>query len=127
MSSMSKKQPISTVMLPVKIDSVTATGVGEMLLAALRPGARLIVDGSQVNYMSAAGVRTFASVLHQAANVEARIVFCRFAGAAWDCLLVSGFSELLEIAATAEEATARLEREPRLSAGESLHRRRATG
>ena len=48
MSSMSKKQPISTVMLPVKIDSVTATGVGEMLLAALRPGARLIVDGSQV-------------------------------------------------------------------------------
>jgi len=127
MSSMSKKQPISTVMLPVKIDSVTATGVGEMLLAALRPGARLIVDGSQVTYMSAAGVRTFASVLHQAANVEARIVFCRFAGAAWDCLLVSGFSELLEIAATAEEATARLEREPRLSAGESLHRRRATG
>ena len=77
--------------------------------------------------MSAAGVRTFASVLHQAANVEARIVFCRVAGAAWDCLLVSGFSELLEIAATAEEATARLEREPRLSAGESLHRRRATG
>lgn len=127
MSSMSRNQPISTVMLPAKVDSVTATGVGETLLAALRPGARVIVDGSQVVYMSAAGVRTFASVLHQAASMQARIVFCRFAGAAWDCLLVSGFSELLEIAGTAEEATARLEREPRLSTGESLHPRRTTG
>ena len=127
MSSMNKMQPITTLMLPAKVDSVTATTVEETLLAALRPGARLIVDGSQVAYMSAAGVRTFASVLHQAANVQARIVFCRFAGAAWDCLLVSGFSELLEIARTAEEAAARLEREPRLSGGESLHRRGTAG
>ncbi len=127
MSSMSTKQPISTVMLPAKIDSVTATTVEETLLAALRPGARLIVDASEVAYMSAAGVRTFASVLHQAANVQARIVFCRFAGAAWDCLLVSGFSELLDIVGTAEEAAARLEKEPRLFAGESLHPRGAAG
>jgi len=121
------KQPISTVMLPVKVDSVTAKTVEEALLAALRPGARVVVDGSQVAYMSAAGVRTFASVLHQAASVQARIVFCRFAGAAWDCLLVSGFSELLEIAGTSAEAVARLEREPRLSAGESLHPRGTAG
>lgn len=127
MSSLNKKQPIATLMLPAKVDSVTATTVEETLLAALRPGARLIVDGSQVAYMSAAGVRTFASVLHQAANVQARIVFCRFAGAAWDCLLVSGFSELLEIAGTADEAAARLEREPRLSGGESLHRHGTAG
>ena len=110
MSSMSKKQPISTVTLPATIDSVTVTAVEGMLMAALRPSARVIVDGSEVAYMSAAGVRTFASVLHRAAAIQARIVFCRFAGAAWDCLLVSGFSELLEIAGTAEEAVARLER-----------------
>jgi anti-anti-sigma factor len=127
MSRMSTKHPISTVMLPAKVDSVTAKSVEETLLAALRPGARVVVDGSQVAYMSAAGVRTFASVLHQAASVKARIVFCRFVGAAWDCLLVSGFSELLEIAGTSEEAVARLEREPRLSAGESLHARGGTG
>ena len=127
MSRMSKTQPISTVLLPAKVDSVTATAVEATLLAALRPGARIVVDGSEVAYMSAAGVRTFASVLHRAADVEARIVFCRFAGAAWDCLLVSGFSELLEIAGTAEEAAARLEREPRLSTGESLHARGGAG
>lgn len=127
MNSMSRRQPISTVMLPAKVDSVTVASVEVMLVAALRPGARVIVDGSQVTYMSAAGVRTFASVLHKAAQVEARIVFCRFAGAAWDCLLVSGFSELLEIAGTVEEASARLEKEAPHIGGESLHRRGATG
>ena len=127
MSRTSKSLPISTVMLPAKVDSVTVTAVEGMLVAALRPGARVIVDGSQVAYMSAAGVRTFASVLHKAADVQARIVFCRFTGAAWDCLLVSGFSELLEIAGTAEEAAARLENEPPSSAGESLHPRGAAG
>ena len=119
MKSKSSRQPISTVMLPAKIDSVTVSAVEEMLVAALGPGARVI--------MSAAGVRTFASVLHKAAKVQGRIVFCRFSGAAWDCLLVSGFSELLEIAETTEEAAARLEREPRPSTGESLHRRGTTG
>ncbi len=122
MNSVSRRQPISTVMLPAKVDSVTVASVEVMLVAALRPGARVIVDGSQVTYMSAAGVRTFASVLHKAADAEARIVFCRFAGAAWDCLLVSGFSELLEIAGTVEEASARLEKEPPHVGGESLHR-----
>lgn len=110
MSSKSNRQPISTVMLPAKVDSVTVSAVEVMLVSALQPGGRVIVDGSHVTYMSAAGVRTFASVLHKAAQVQARIVFCRFAGAAWDCLLVSGFSELFEIAETTEEATARLEK-----------------
>ena len=48
MSSTNNKQPVSTLMLPAKVDSVTATAVEQTLLAALRPGARLIVDGSQV-------------------------------------------------------------------------------
>jgi anti-sigma B factor antagonist len=107
---MGTKEPISTVTLPAKVDSVTVSDVEIMLMAALRPGARVIVDGSQVAYMSAAGVRTFASVLHKAAQVQARVVFCRFTGAAWDCLLVSGFSELLDIAETTEQAAARLQK-----------------
>lgn len=127
MSSTSRSQPISTVMLPAKVDTVTVGAVEGMLLAALRPGARIIVDGSAVAYMSAAGVRTFATVMHEAAKVQARVVFCSFHGAAWDCLLVSGFSELLEIAETTAEATTRLQNDPRTSDGESLRRRGTAG
>ena len=54
--------------------------------AALSPRRELIVDGSEVTYMSAAGVRVFAGALHGAEELGARVVFCRFTGAAADCL-----------------------------------------
>jgi len=127
MSSMNGRQPISTVMLPAKVDTVTVAGVEAMLLSALRPGARIVVDGSAVTYMSAAGVRTFATVMHEATKIQARVVFCGFHGAAWDCLLVSGFSELLEITETGAQAAARLEKEAPQSGGESLRRRGTAG
>ena len=78
------------------------------MLGALRPHARVIVDGSAVIYMSAAGVRVMAVVLHRAVERSARIVFCSFSGPAADCLLVSGFSQLLDVAESTEEAVLRL-------------------
>jgi anti-anti-sigma factor len=118
---------IATIMLPERMDSVTASSVERTLQAALTRGAKIIVDGSAVGYMSAAGVRALAGVLHGAEEVGARVVFCRFSGAAADCLDVSGFSQLLDVAGSAEEAAARLQ--PRLgtSASERLHPRRAAG
>ena len=57
---------ISTVMLPQQVDSETSASVETLIVDALRPGARVIVDGSEVTYMSAAGVRVFARALHRA-------------------------------------------------------------
>ena len=87
---------ITTVMLPAQVDSETSASVEASILAALRPGGGVIVDGSEVTYMSAAGVRVFARALHRAEDKGARLVFCRFAGAAADCLLVSGFTQLFD-------------------------------
>ena len=99
---------IATVMLPERVDSATSASVEALMFAALRPGARVIVDGSAVGYMSAAGVRVLATAIHRAQEQETRIVLCRFSGAAADCLLVSGFSQLFDTAASVEEASARL-------------------
>jgi anti-anti-sigma factor len=118
---------ITTIMLPERMDSVTASSVEQTLQAALTSGAKIIVDGSAVAYMSAAGVRALAGVLHGAEALGARVVFCRFSGPAADCLDVSGFSQLLDVAETMEAATARFK--PRLdgSIGERLHPRGAAG
>jgi anti-sigma B factor antagonist len=124
---MSSAQQISTVMLPAQVDSATAASVEATLIAALRPGAPLIVDGSEVVYMSAAGVRTLATVLHRAAELKARIVFCRFSGPAADCLVVSGFSELFDVAETVAEAAARVGIGASAGPGERLHPRGAAG
>ena len=79
----------------------------------MRPGAGVIVDGSEVTYMSAAGVRVFARALHRAEELGARIAFCRFTGAAADCLLVSGFTQLFEVVDSVEEASREVASKPR--------------
>ncbi len=116
-----------TVKLPVQIDSETSASVEASIVAALRPNGGVIVDGSEVNYMSAAGVRVFARALHKAEDQGAHIVFCRFVGAAADCLLVSGFSQLFDVVETPEEAAERLRPKPAGSAGGRLHRRGGAG
>jgi anti-anti-sigma factor len=127
LSRMDATPDIATITLPACTDSTTSSSVEESMLAVLRPGGRLIVDGSAVTYMSAAGVRALATVLHRAAEQQTRVVLCSFSGAAADCLLVSGFSRLLDIAGSVEEATARLS--PRLAgtAAERLHPRGTAG
>jgi anti-sigma B factor antagonist len=127
MSNATTGKSISTVILPARVDSATAAAVETMILAELRPSGRLIIDGSDITYMSAAGVRTLATVLHRAADVGAKVVLCRFSGPAADCLLVSGFSELFDVAADVMDATRRLTQGIVGDPAERLHRRGATG
>ena len=127
MTGEAEETAIATVMLPERVDSATSSSVEATMLDALRHNARVIVDGSEVIYMSAAGVRALATVLHRAEEQKARIVFCRFSGPAADCLVVSGFSMLLDVADSVEEATARLSPKLATSPGDRLHRRGSTG
>ena len=108
MNGSGTEEAIATIMLPERVDSATSASVEAFMVGALRPNGRVIVDGSAVTYMSAAGVRALAIVLHRAAELSARIVFCSFSGPAADCLLVSGFSQLFDVAESTDQALARL-------------------
>jgi anti-sigma B factor antagonist len=118
---------ITTVALPEHVDSTTCPEIEKTLLAALQPGAKLLVDGRAVTYMSAAGVRALADIWRRALALEARVVLCRFGGAAADCLMVSGFGELLEVTDSLKDAQSRLAPRPNGDPGERLHRQGATG
>ena len=120
------RQDITIIKLPDRMDSVTAAAAEQALRSAVRPAAKVIVDGSAITYMSAAGVRALAGVLHGAEAMQAHVVFCSFTGPATDCLEVSGFSQLFDVASTVEEATTRLRAVPEPSS-KRLHRRGATG
>jgi anti-sigma B factor antagonist len=108
MNGSGTEEAIPTILLPERVDSATSASVEALMVGALRPNASVIVDGSAVTYMSAAGVRALAVVLHRAAELSARIVFCSFSGPAADCLLVSGFSQLFDVADSTEQALSRL-------------------
>jgi anti-sigma B factor antagonist len=124
MTTVNPVADISIVMLPAHFDSGTSASVERMLIAALKPQGKLIVDGSPVVYMSAAGVRTLATVLHAAEAMEAHVVFCNFRGPASDCLEVSGFAQLLDVVDSAEEARGRLVARTVERFAERLHGRR---
>lgn len=102
------REGTSIIVLPDRLDSMTANGVERTIIDALTPGAGVIIDGQGVGYMSAAGVRTLATVLHKAEQVKAHLVFCRFTGPAADCLVVSGFNALFEVADSVEDAQGKL-------------------
>ena len=112
--------------LPERMDSATASGIEQDRLAGLRPGTKLIVDGSAATYMSAAGVRALATVLHGAQAREAQVVFCRFSGSAADCLEVSGFSQLLDVTESVEAARERLQ-STSADRSKRLHQRGSAG
>src|SRR5512146_2189719 len=82
MNAVEQSGGVDMFQLPERMDSATAAGIEKDLLAALHPQAKLIVDGSAVTYMSAAGVRALATVLHGAQEQAAQVVFCRFSGSA---------------------------------------------
>ena len=118
---------IATIMLPERIDSATSASVEALMTRELSPGARVVVDGSAVTYMSAAGVRALAIVLHRAAELSARIVFCSLSGPAADCLLVSGFSQLFDVADSTQQAAERLAPAPVGGSAARLQPHGATG
>ena len=113
---------VITVELPDRFDSASATILERDLTNQMTPGARIIVDGHAVTYMSAAGVRMLASVLHRAEERKAYLIFCSFSTSAADCLVVSGFSELFEVAESADEALNRLNGLMESGGDERLHR-----
>jgi len=65
--------------------------------------------------------------IHRAAEEGTRIVLCRFSGPAADCLLVSGFSQLFDVAETVEEARKRLRSDRAGNTADRLHRRGTAG
>ena len=127
MIKMSDSDGVTTFTLPGQVDSTTAPGVERSMVEGLQPGLRVIIDGSAVTYMSAAGVRALATVLRVAAQQRARVVFCGFAGPAADCLVVAGFSRLLDVVASREEALDRLQTGRAGGAADRLHPRGAAG
>jgi len=127
LGKMDKPNDIATFKLPEYTDSTTSWRVQQSMMAALKPGGRMIVDGSAVAYMSAAGVRALAAVLHQAERQHTRVVLCSFRGAAADCLAVSGFTQLFDIAGTEEEARTRLRPSIPRDTVNRLHPDRAAG
>ena len=87
-----------------RLDSTTSPALGERLSGILDAGkARLLVDFSQLEYISSAGFRVLLQAAKRADQNAAKLVLCGVSGKVRQLFDLGGFLDLFSITATREE------------------------
>jgi anti-sigma B factor antagonist len=87
-----------------RLDSTTSPMLGERLTAVLgAASARVLVDFSQLEYISSAGFRVLLQAAKRADQNTAKLVLCGVSGKVRQLFDLGGFLDLFSITATREE------------------------
>jgi anti-anti-sigma factor len=96
------------VMVSGRMDTLTAPEFEAQTAKWLADGeTRLVLDLSQLAYISSAGLRSILAAAKQLKAKGGDLAFCGLAGLVAEVFAVSGFAKLLPVFATREEALAR--------------------
>lgn len=102
-----KEEQIGSVLLVQirgRLDSTTSPVLGERLTQILGDGkARLLVDFSQLEYISSAGFRVLLQAGKRADEGAAKLVLCGVSGKVRQLFDLGGFLDLFSITATRDE------------------------
>lgn len=92
-----------------RLDSTTAPGFAERLSRALdEPKRRLLIDFSQLEYISSAGFRVLLVAARQASETDGAIALSGVAGKVRQLFDLGGFLDLFQICGTRAEGIAAL-------------------
>ena len=95
---------VKIVQVKGRVDSTTSPVLGERLTGILSVAkARLVVDFSQVEYISSAGFRVLLQAGKRADEVSAKLVLCGVSGKVRQLFDLGGFLDLFSITATRDE------------------------
>lgn len=89
-----------------RLDALTADAAKQNLLTRLTgPKPRLVIDLSQLNYISSAGLRVLLEVAKRVAAAEGKLALCGMVRNVLQVFELAGFASFLSIFPTREEAT----------------------
>ncbi len=95
-------QQVSVVRLVGEIDAASAAVVQQKVLPLSVPGCQIILDLSQVAYMSSAGLRMLLSVYRQISGNQGRIVLVGLSEELRDTMSMTGFLGYFSVQETLE-------------------------
>ncbi|MEB3311579.1 MAG: anti-sigma factor antagonist [Snowella sp.] len=101
-------EEIHVVELKGDIDASTADDVTKQLSMLVTPKARLLVNMSQVPYMSSAGLRTLLSIHRQTLAKDGKLVLVGLSEELIDTMSVTGFLDFFVTADTEDAGLAAL-------------------
>lgn len=98
---------VTVVQVKGRLDSTTSPILGERLTAVLEAArSRVVVDFSQLDYISSAGFRVLLQAAKRADENAAKLVLCGVSGKARQLFDLGGFLDLFSITATRDEGIA---------------------
>ncbi|MBD3308920.1 anti-sigma factor antagonist [candidate division KSB3 bacterium] len=82
---------VTVVEIAGDIDGKTAHDIQEQLLSQIEPGSKLLLNMSQVDYMSSAGLRMLLSMYRQVKGNQAKMALVGLSEEIQDVMAVTGF------------------------------------
>ncbi|MBL1211565.1 anti-sigma factor antagonist [Geminocystis sp. GBBB08] len=95
---------IQIVTIEGDIDSSVASVVTDKIVPLATAKAKIIIDMTEVAYMSSAGLRTLLSIHRQATNNEAQLILVGISEDIKDTMSVTGFLNFFTISESLESA-----------------------
>ena len=100
-----RKADVVILALSGKLDVTTAKTFEEKIIGVINSGTqRLVVDLSQLDYVSSSGLRVFLLAAKRLQTMDGKIVLCSMKDHVRQVFDLAGFSSMLSIYASRDEA-----------------------
>jgi stage II sporulation protein AA (anti-sigma F factor antagonist) len=100
-----RQDQLALVKIEGRLDAATAAAAEKQLVDLVAAGARsMAVDGSALAYISSAGLRVLLSLAKKIKAAQGRIALGGLQPQVKEILEIAGFSSIMPVHATAEEA-----------------------
>lgn len=93
-------QPVTLIEMVGDIDSNTAPLVQEQVLPLAQPGSKILLDMTNVSYMSSAGLRLLLSLYRQVSTQDGQLVLVGLAEEIKDTMSITGFLDFFKTSHT---------------------------
>lgn len=103
-----QEQGVTIVRLSGELDRQTVPGLQEQLLPLIVPGCKILLDMSNVSYISSAGLRVFLLFYRRVDGENGRIVLSGLQEMLQDTMSITGFLDFFQTYETATEGIAAL-------------------
>ncbi len=101
-------EEVTTVEIQGDIDANTAPKVTETVLPLVQPGSKILMNMSEVPYMSSAGLRSLLSLYRQTTAKDGKIVLVGLSEDILDTMSITGFLDFFTTCDTVESGLAAL-------------------
>jgi anti-sigma B factor antagonist/stage II sporulation protein AA (anti-sigma F factor antagonist) len=99
------KEDVLVLRIQGRLDAVSSPTAERKVFESINNGQhRLLLDFSEVDYLSSAGMRMLLSVTKKLKTLSGQLVLCSITSNVMDVLKMSGFDHVLELVQNEEEA-----------------------